>query len=496
MAFPWSQKPGIWDAKYERAREDPATISPPAEADLIRKLRVGDLDDKSRKFEGSARIQDVRTVNSYSWVDKLSSGPTILIPGQPPLWTPQHNPDRLKEDSGSYFRDKNAARYPKHPTEPAVVASLAADPTLPSKLDIFACGSTLGNLLRFVRGQDKTFRMLAYKIHNTVFLVRRENSPTELIPGVRGYGHTFPEANTTWEPAVKGSASHQRLIRYTFGGLEVLVRFEADGYIKPKSNPPNSPSPTTTTTSNQTPTLEELTTDLSTTTVTPSPLPTPSTTGTTLTITPAGTPIPHATLFDLKTRSIYTRDKKDHLAEELPRLWVSQIPIFILAYHTQGLFKKGDTEIRDVRGEVRVWEGKHRRDLARLAALLRWVRDVVAEVAEEEVEGGVELCRRAGGGEGVLEVRRVAGDVEGVVSDAVRERWVQAGLGGGGKGDGEKGEEEASGDEEGGDEEGADEEWGDDEWGDEGEALGWDEKEEDDFTACGKDCGYCGRCTY
>jgi hypothetical protein len=82
MAFPWSQKPGIWAAKYERAREDPATISPSAEADLIHKLRVADLDEKIKKFEASARIQDARTVTSYSWVDKSSSGPTILIPGK------------------------------------------------------------------------------------------------------------------------------------------------------------------------------------------------------------------------------------------------------------------------------------------------------------------------------------------------------------------------------------------------------------------------------
>ncbi|KAJ4289259.1 hypothetical protein N0V88_007009 [Collariella sp. IMI 366227] len=149
------------------------------------------------------------------------------------MWTPQSHPSPLKEDSGSYFRDKNAARYPKHPMEPAVMASLAADPATPAQIDIFACGSTLGNLLRFVRGQDKSCRMLVYKLHNTVFLVRRENSPTELIPGIRGFGHTFPEANTTWEPDVKGSASHQRLIRYSLGGLDLLVRFEADGTPTP-----------------------------------------------------------------------------------------------------------------------------------------------------------------------------------------------------------------------------------------------------------------------
>jgi DNA-directed RNA polymerase subunit H (RpoH/RPB5) len=39
----------------------------------------------------------------------------------------------------------------------------------------------------------RIFRMIVELVGQTVFLVRRENSPTERIPNVRGYGHTFPE---------------------------------------------------------------------------------------------------------------------------------------------------------------------------------------------------------------------------------------------------------------------------------------------------------------
>ena len=103
----------------------------------------------------------------------------------------------MPEDSGTYFRDRNAARYPSHPLEPAVLASLSADPKLPDETDVVACASTLGNLLRFVRGEDRSFRMLAQMVGSTLFLTRREKSPTETIPNVRGHGHTFPEAYTT-----------------------------------------------------------------------------------------------------------------------------------------------------------------------------------------------------------------------------------------------------------------------------------------------------------
>ena len=82
---------------------------------------------------------------------------------------------------------------------PVVQSVLHLYPDFPTgSTDIVACGSTLGNLLRFVRGQDKPFRFLAQVIGNTVFFLRKENDPRELIPDVRGYGHSSPEANMTW----------------------------------------------------------------------------------------------------------------------------------------------------------------------------------------------------------------------------------------------------------------------------------------------------------
>lgn len=86
-------------------------------------------------------------------------------------------------------------------------------------------------------------------------------------PGRRGYGHTFPEANTTWEADVKGSASHQRLIRYNVAGLDMVVRFEADGYIWPHSNPKQLRHIEPITPKTDTPSLDALAASLSTTTV-------------------------------------------------------------------------------------------------------------------------------------------------------------------------------------------------------------------------------------
>ena len=454
----------------------------------------------------------------------MSCLPQPPSPGKPPLWTPQAVPSRLPEDSGSYFRDKNAARYPEHPMEPAVVASLAADPNLPARVDLVACASTLGNLLRFVCGEPRTFRMLVYKVRDTVFLVHRENSPTELIPHVRGFGHTFPEANTTWEPDVRGSASHQRVIRYEFGGLDLLVRFEADGYIKPSSaatststgenhgtssdglsetTTPTSTSMSTSTTppssdnnsaAATTTTLDTLTTTLSNTVLSPSTSTTTATDTTTTTAAattpalrtiPAGALVPHGALFELKTRSVRTRHARDHVGAELPRLWVRQLPTLVLAFHDGGgLFAARDVEAVACGAAVREWERsvRARGALRRLAALLcRVCREVgCVERGDGDGEGRkgkgkrIEICHLTAGS---LEVRTVCDDVPDVLSPEVRARWERGGEEEGGRGDGKEQENGNAG------------------RNGEVEGFEWDAGGQD-FTACSEVCGYCGKCTY
>ncbi|KAL2264534.1 hypothetical protein VTJ83DRAFT_7044 [Remersonia thermophila] len=493
MPSPWDPKgfrrPSAWNSKWSYAtrkyrQEDKGTpSSPPPLGELVSTLSVKDLEVPAKGYLSFSQIENATTVTSYSWVDNPSLGPTILIPGKPPRWTPQKHPAPLKEDTGTYYRDKNAARYPKHPIEPAVVASLRADPTIPAEINVFACGSTLGNLLRFVRGEDKAFRMLASWVKGTVFLVRRENSPTELIPDVRGFGHNFLDANTTWERDVKGSASNQRLVRYTFGGLDMMVRFECDGYIEPSASAPSPASQTEPTTATND---ADLIASLASTSIS-----TPSHTagqGSSqshgLTIKPAGCLVPQSTIFDVKTRSINTRFKRDHFAEELPRLWVSQIPTFILAFHDRGLFHKKDTEIKNVREDVRKWEVEHKHELASLAALLHRIRDMLKGHPEQRLE-------LVHGGDGTLEMRNQLGDAGEVLSEAVRQQWEASGAKGDRAGDGDQDQGARSTQNQGS----VHEDDKDDASG--GIKVAWDDGESEDFTACAAEsCGYCGKCSY
>ncbi|KAF4631357.1 hypothetical protein G7Y89_g6770 [Cudoniella acicularis] len=292
--------------------------------------------------------------------------------------------------------------------EPAVLAILDMAPALRAGLDLVACGSTLGNLLRFVRGQDKLFRILVEAVHDTVFFIRRENSPTELIPNVRGYGHSFPEAYTSWDPAVKGSASHQRLIRYRFGGLALLVRFEGDGYF---SEGPSALVSKPQSQLAQVPTLDALIEDFSTSSVTPG--------GPVLCsnveIKHAGDVISQSLIFDLKTRSARKKDQ-DILDEELPRLWVAQIQKFILAYREDGVFN--NIKVRDVREEVGSWERDHSNELSILAALIHRIIALV----RSNPDGKLEL-RYAGLGN--LKVREQSSEAGNTLSPEVKSLWMR-----------------------------------------------------------------------
>jgi len=358
-------------------------------------------------------------------------------------------------------------------------------------VDVFACASTVSNLLRFIRGVDRPFRMLVERIGKTVFFIRRENSPTETIPGVRGFGHAFPEAYTTWEHDVRGSATHQRLVKYRFGELNFVVRFEADGYIRP-------PGSTDRVKSRTSPTKEDNeqgeTTDSSVdglvqgmrqqwaTTVATISASDPNR-ETHLEIKNGGESVDQDCLFDLKTRSIKTKGHKDHFAEEVPRFWVNRIPNFILAFHTRGMFEKENIQIIDVRRKVDQWEQDHQLELTRLAAL---VNDLVLLSKDEKFE----ICYNPTNKPGKLEIRKQLPDAGEALSDDVRAQWE-------GRRDCES-EFEVEGEfvrgfsdvEDGNEDDDGDYYYTRQDFGD-------SDSDNLDYTACSaSDCGYCGKCPY
>ncbi|KAI4610439.1 hypothetical protein J4E80_008203 [Alternaria sp. BMP 0032] len=371
--------------------------------DPVKVFRSSDL---SLKPIDSAEISNCQHVASYNWLN--DEVPTIVVPGKPPRWTPLQAPQRLKEDDGQYFRDPNAAKYPDFPMAPVVHAITETDPEFDAtNTDVFACGSTLGNLLRFARGVDKAFRFNIEVIGETVFFVRKENDPKEVIKDIRGFGHTFPEAYTTWEHSVKGSETHQRIIRYEFGGLECLVRFESDGYID-DSLAVRDVAPAQTAGDQ-----DELLQAFQQAAIGRSPsnaMGKPEE----LKIEHRGSTVPHHSIFDLKTRSGKYKKPID-MTDIYPALWMKQISKFIVAYHDgHGLFE--DIQVQDVKKDVRAWVRENRDGIRRFATLLNEIVDIAKSSTNKLLEVYCPGADR-------LEVRNQYGDgVHALPADLV-DRW-------------------------------------------------------------------------
>ncbi|KAK2751028.1 hypothetical protein FQN57_000103 [Myotisia sp. PD_48] len=397
----------------------PKPPSPPL-GTLLATIDRGDLARISDTATASPKITACEVVASYSWLNRKK--PTILIPGQPPAWTPLPDPVKLKQDRGDYFVDRNAARFPNHPMQPAIEAVFAENPAFETtSIDIVACGSTLGNLIRYIRKSDQSFRILVEIIGNTLFLVRRENSPTELIDGVYGYNHTFAEKYTTWDPEVKGTESHNRILRYSLGNFTCLVRCEADGYHpdlideergKKKDRLQKCKSHLGVEDSDQI--LASAFED--------------SSIGTriqighsndTLLIKRGGKRIPQSAVFDLKTRSIYKKNKEDVLKEQLHRLWIAQIPNLVLGYHKAGEFN--EIHRIDTGEKFEQWESENAEVLRQLVGLLGEL------ISFAQVDSKLEL-RRVEGSD-VIEIREQLEDARDTLPAELHRRWKHGSSG-------------------------------------------------------------------
>jgi hypothetical protein len=266
-------------------------------------------------------------------------------------------------------------------------------------IDIMACASSLGNLLRFSRSIRTVFRFHAEMIGDTVFMVRKENSPTELIKDVKGYGHTFPAAFTKWDEGLEKSVSHQRIITYDFGGLQCLVRFGCDGYTK---NPSLAPTPATAAA------LADSSQPLLATSGTPG-------SGQQLQIERLGTQVDQKFIFELKTRHITHRIDMEDM---LPKLWVTQTPGFLEAnYYEAGVFV--DPQIRDVKEDLDRWEKENASALSRFHAVLKRIRDVVGDAEN----GCVEVSWQGSGPLKITEAVTEDGEVRKALPTDLAEQW-------------------------------------------------------------------------
>ncbi|KAI0541590.1 hypothetical protein GGR58DRAFT_498091 [Xylaria digitata] len=408
---------------------------------LVTEFTLEAVASSAAEFGGEARITDCAYAASYSLNDEKPF--KVIVPGQPAVWKPLPLPCQLPEDSGEYMRDQNGARFPDHPIQPTIQALFALNKAFdPSNVDVLGCASSLGDILRFVLSIDSTFRFDVEMVGNTLFLIR--NRKDEVIPGVRGFGHSFLNAFTSNEPDGEIVKSHQRVVSYEFGDLRCLVRFECDGYlascdgsdtlvIKPQfslSTPPLG----------------------------------------SITIQEAGMVVPQNSVLEIKTKS--QARGKIQMNEHLPRLWLRQIPHLITAYHTHGIFQ--DVQIGNVGKDLIKWETQHQDDLKRFASILCQLITEVKRVSHLKLE----VYRE---GLGPLQIRERTGAVRKALSDSWRDRWVAMA---------EPGSKHLTS---GGESDEDDKAYPSTRIPSD-ESNGSVDGFSFDYTACSPDCGYCGHC--
>jgi hypothetical protein len=182
----------------------------------------------------------------------------------------------------------------------------------------------------------------------------------------------------------------------------------------------------------------------------------------------AGRLIPQHTILELHTRGSHKREE-DHLSDTLPRLWLAQIPFFVLAFHEYGLFKPQDITVKDVREDVEEWEDVNQELLRRLQTLLK----KLVSLARDPDFGKYEVCMQM---QGVLEIRTQGGEVSSPLASPLTWIWTDQ--------DGSGSESDSSGVLVGAEDDKAAYSDGDDD--------GFPE----DFTACSETCDYCGQCKY
>ena len=268
-------------------------------------------------------------------------------------------------------------------------------------------------------------------VNKTVLLTRWEKETSQLIGENQfgGYGHSFERDFTKHTKGLEGSSAHKRLSRYSFGGLNIMVRFSADAFLSSKT----ITSPTTATVpqnDRQGPQAQGYTkntglvgsgngtkVELGANGGRPTPMKVQSTLldtddlaallSTTLTLEKSPEPVPQPPpkvpntpqlqnriqvvtggmlmpqnrVVEIKTRA----DKRGiDLTDQIPQLWFSDTSNMYIGYHQNGSITNVDTEVMDAKA-LATWEAQEENqvDLAKLKVLLHKIVNVA-----RSTEGG------------------------------------------------------------------------------------------------------------
>ncbi|ENH63414.1 hypothetical protein FOC1_g10000490 [Fusarium oxysporum f. sp. cubense race 1] len=332
-----------------------------------------------------ASITNVKHLSSYNWIERPTA--TIAVPGSPPLWSAPKTSKQLQKDSGLYYINQNQARYPESPLEPLFRALYLTNPAFDIRsVDVVTDRNNIRKLLAFINsdlapGDLEPFTIGVEVIGTTALFGRDETAVTRFIAPneFRGFGHEFEKEYTINQ--VNDSTGHHRIIAYRFGGLEFVVRYEADGYVatdktdsfkieRPQDDPLLA-------------SMRGLSLSPATGVSNANPIPSE------LVITEEGRVVPPESILEIKTRAI---SRPLPIQEVAAQLWVSQTSKLVRAYHNRGKFQV--PQVEDVEAQVKRWEELNQNDLKRLASLIKTISNLARQSggkATVRYEGGSKL---------------------------------------------------------------------------------------------------------
>ncbi|KAJ5097304.1 hypothetical protein N7456_008025 [Penicillium angulare] len=281
-----------------------------------------------------------RFTHIASYTRIKSSKPTIAVPGHPSLWSPLTEPKTLD-------RDRSEEDLPmEFGLEPLFRAVYMENRSFDMKaVSVLADNRVLRILLDFAsnnkhRKLHEAWTLEAEVLGSHTVAIRQIHSGDRAKTGNsahRGmaFGRNFERANA--KEMIEDGFQHQRIITYQLGKLNVLTRYEADGFID--NDPSSRDKPTT-----------------------PLRLGEARTSSSGLQILDHGQKVSPESIIEIKTRGASSGHQFGKVAAQL---WFSRVTNLALATHQKGKFNP--PKLRDVTGALKKWQNPNTENLNKLA---------------------------------------------------------------------------------------------------------------------------------
>jgi hypothetical protein len=281
------------------------------------------------------------------------------------VWSPSSLPVTLPADKGLHSIDPVRLVFPECPLEPLFRALEITAPLLKlSDFDIISDRRNLRALLGYCFGSRESFRIDAEiapggkTLMFSVWTGKRRSYANGTA--ACGYGMNFEEAFTKRQACSRGSIRHNRAVGYSFGGLQLMVRFEVDACIGGRRG------------------VRQPRVDTEHTVTAP--------TGAKVFV--RGTLAAPESIVEIKTVRCGTAEKPGKSAtcsKNIAPLWFSRTPILIAGkYEGEGRFVRVEQTDVMANGRMKQWEEANTETLQKLANLLGTLRELMVSAGNEK----------------------------------------------------------------------------------------------------------------